>query len=45
MTLWTWILAGLLLIAVVRIVVDRVTAWLMRRGGLTIRIEVEDGDE
>ena len=42
MTLLTWVLAGLLFIAVAWIVADRVTAWLVRNGGLTIRIEVED---
>ncbi len=45
MTLLTWVLAGLLFIAVLYIVVDRVTTWLLRRGGITIRIEPIDNEE
>ena len=40
------VLGFLLLIALVYIAVERFTAWLTRRGGITIRIEpVDDEDE
>lgn len=45
MTLLTVIVTVLLVIAVIWIAVDRVTAWLVRRGGITIRIESNDDGE
>ena len=45
MTLLTWVLAGLLFIALLYIAVDRLMVWLTRQGGFTIRIEPEDEDE
>ena len=44
MTLLTEVLAGLLFIAVLYIVVDRVIAWLTKHGGITIRIEPIDDE-
>ena len=45
MSLLTVVLIVLLVIAVIYIVVDRVMVWLTKRGGFTIRIEPDDGDE
>ena len=42
MTLLTWVLAGLLFIALLYIAVDRVMVWLTKHGGFTIRIESDD---
>jgi len=45
MTLLTGILGFLLLIAVIYIAVERLTSWLTKRGGFTIRIEVDEGED
>ncbi len=45
MILLTWILAALLVVAVVCIAFDKAVAWLQRRGSLTIRFVVEDDSE
>ena len=45
MTLLTGVLGFLLLIAVIYIAVEKLTTWLSRSGGFTIRIEVEDGKD
>ncbi len=45
MTLLTGVLAVLLVITGTYIVVNLVKHWLMRRGGLTIRIEVRDDND
>ncbi len=45
MTLLACVLAGLLFIAVMYILTDRVMIWLKKQGGFTIRIEVNEGDE
>ena len=45
MTLLALILGFLLLIAVLYIAVERVTSWLIRSGGFTIRIEVEECED
>ena len=45
MTLWTGILGFLLLIAVIYIAVERLTSWLVRHGGFTIRIKVDEGED
>ena len=45
MTLLTGILGFLLLIALIYIAVERLTSWLNRTGGFTIRIEVEEGED
>ena len=42
MTLLTWVLIVLLIIAMIYIVVDKAVAWLQKRGGLIIKIVVED---
>ena len=42
MTLFAGILGFLLFIALLYIAVERFTAWLMRHGGITIRIEMID---
>ena len=45
MTLLALILGFLLLIALIYIAVERMTTWLSRSGGFTIRIEVEEGED
>jgi len=45
MSLLTWVLAGMLFIALLYIAVDRLMVWLTKQGGFTIRIEPEDEDE
>ncbi len=42
MILLTWILGGLVIIAVAIIIVDRLMMKLSQCGGFTIRIEVKD---
>ena len=45
MTPLAGVLGVLLLIAVIYIVVDRIMAWLVKNGGITIRIESDDDSE
>ena len=45
MTLLALILGFLLLIALIYIAVERLTSWLTKIGGFTIRIEVEEGKD
>jgi len=45
MMLLTWVLTALLFVAVVHIAALHLTHWLERRGGLTIRFEMEDEDD
>ncbi len=45
MTLLTGILGFLLLIAVIYIAVERLTSWLVRHGGFTIRIEADEDED
>ena len=45
MTLLAMVLGFLLVIALIYIAVERMTSWLSRSGGFTIRIEVEDGED
>jgi len=45
MTLLAGVLGFLLLIAVIYIAVERLISWLIRHGGFTIRIEVDDGED
>jgi len=45
MTLLTGVLGFLLLIAVIYIAVERLTSWLTKHGGFTIRIEVDEGND
>jgi len=45
MTLLTWVLAGLLFIALLYITVERLMVWLTKHGGFTIRIETKDDGE
>ena len=45
MTLLTAVLGILLIIAVIFILVQRLTDWLERQGGMTIQIEVTDDSD
>ena len=45
MTLLALILGFLLLIALIYIVVERLTSWLTKIGGFTIRIELDEGKD
>ncbi len=45
MTLLTGVLGFLLFIAVLHITVERLTSWLAKHGGFTIRIEVDEGED
>ena len=45
MTLLAGVLGFLLIIAVIYIAVERITSWLTRHGGFTIRIEVDEGKD
>jgi len=45
MTLLAGVLGFLLLIAMIYIAVERLTSWLTKHGGFTIRIEVDEGDD
>jgi len=45
MTILTWILGVLFILAVIYIIVDYLIARLMRRGNFTIRIEMDDGKD
>ena len=45
MTLLEGVLGLLLFVAVLYILIDRVMFWLIRRGGLCIRFEVDDDDK
>lgn len=45
MTLWTALLGFLLLVAVIYIAVEKLTSWISKSGGFTIRIEVVDGED
>ncbi len=45
MTLLASILGFLLVIALIYIAVERLTSWINKSGGFTIRIEVVDGED